>query len=169
MKPGAHERQPDTGWHVETEADRQAVIEQLERLLARARHSGEASGFRAFCATSSNRHSENRRRRAEGAHHRGAGLRTRARLRYRRRAGGSRFGGRSAEAHCAVLSRSRTRERAADRSSDGFVSPGLSSGRERACRADGHGCSGLLRSSSIPVQRVSSGKAQCWLSHRGSG
>jgi hypothetical protein len=47
MKLGAHERQPDTGWHIETEADRQAVQEQLERLLASPafRGSKRLSGF----------------------------------------------------------------------------------------------------------------------------
>lgn len=47
VKPGAHERHPDNGWQVETESDRKAVLEQLERLLASPafRGSKRLSGF----------------------------------------------------------------------------------------------------------------------------
>jgi hypothetical protein len=47
MKLAGRERQPDTGWSVETDADRQFVLEQLDRLLASPvfRSSKRLSGF----------------------------------------------------------------------------------------------------------------------------
>lgn len=50
MRTAGHERQPDSEWLIETEDDRQAILDQLERLLASpAFHSSKRlSGFLRF-------------------------------------------------------------------------------------------------------------------------
>jgi hypothetical protein len=47
LKQGGHAQPPDTGWSIETEADRQLVVEQLDRMLSSPvfRGSKRLSGF----------------------------------------------------------------------------------------------------------------------------